>query len=97
MHRQNRGMFLQLFTTLKDWETDRSSDATALGSASQLPLRLPTGELVRYPFRSQGSARQHEVGRQLRWDHLRHPIAKAWQVDACEQGFTTAQNDGRHR
>jgi hypothetical protein len=43
------------------------------------------------------SARQHEVGRQLRWDHLRHPIAKARQVDACEQGFTAAQNDGRHR
>src|SRR5258708_27460798 len=40
------------------------------------------------------SARQHEVGRQLRWDHLRHPIAKARQVDACEQGFTAAQNDG---
>ena len=43
------------------------------------------------------SARQHEVGRQLRWDHLRHPIAKARQVDACEQGFTAAQNDGRQR
>jgi hypothetical protein len=37
------------------------------------------------------------VGRQLRWDRLRHPIAKAWQVDPCEQGFTTAQNDGRLR
>ena len=35
------------------------------------------------------------MGRQLRWDRLRHPIAKAWQVNAREQGFTTAQNDGR--
>jgi hypothetical protein len=48
VHRQNRGMSLQLFATLKDWETDRSSGAAAFGSASQLPLRLPTWELVRY-------------------------------------------------
>jgi hypothetical protein len=24
------------------------------------------------------SARQHDMGRQIRWDRLRHPIAKAW-------------------
>jgi hypothetical protein len=51
----------------------------------------------RRPVRSRRSARQHDVGRQLRWDRLRHPKAKAWQVNACEQGFTTAQNDGRQR
>src|SRR5690349_9094969 len=45
----------------------------------------------------QWSARQHEVGRQFRWDRLRHPVAKAWQVNACEQRFTTAQKNGRYR
>ena len=30
----------------------------------------------------QRSARQHDVGRLLRWDLLRHPKAKAWQVNA---------------
>jgi hypothetical protein len=43
------------------------------------------------------SARQYEMGRQFHWDHLCHPIAKARQVDACKQGFTAAQNDGRQR
>ena len=47
--------------------------------------------------RSRRSTGQHEVGRQLRWDHLGHPIAEAWQVNACEQGFTAAQEDRRHR
>ena len=40
--------------------------------------------------RSRQSTRKHEVRRQLHGDRLRHPVAKAWQVDACEQGFTTA-------
>jgi hypothetical protein len=38
------------------------------------------------------AARQQDVGRKLGWDHLRHPIAKAWQVDICEHAFATAQN-----
>jgi hypothetical protein len=40
--------------------------------------------------RRQGSASEHEVGRQLRRNHLRHTIAKAWQVYPFEQGFTAA-------
>src|SRR4051794_35629181 len=37
------------------------------------------------------------MGRQLHGDRLRHLVAKAWQVDACKQGFTATQNDGRQR
>ena len=55
--------------------------------------KCEVGDMAPGPHRR--SARQHEVGRQLHWDRLRHPIAKAWQIDACEQGFAAAQNDGR--
>jgi hypothetical protein len=35
--------------------------------------------------RSRRSVRQYEMRGELRRDHLRHAIAKAWQVDTCEQ------------
>ena len=37
------------------------------------------------------------MGRRVHRDRLRAPIDKAWQFNGREQGFTTAQNDGRQR
>jgi hypothetical protein len=70
--------------------------ANVHGTGSQQLRRLNckahTQNFIRIPTepRNLSSARKHNVGRQLHWDRLRHPIAKAWQVDACEQEFTTA-------
>jgi hypothetical protein len=65
-----------------------SASATTCLKQRRLPLRskFRSGPFLR-------SARQHEVGRQLRWDGFRHPIAKPRKVDAREQGLATAQDD----
>ena len=75
---------------------DDELDAIAVESTHTIEINSFVPRQQR-PVRSRRSARQHEVGRQLRWDRLHHPIAKAWQVNACEQGFTTAQSLPRHR
>src|SRR4051794_32446996 len=43
------------------------------------------------------STSEHQVGCQLRRNHLRHTIAKDGQVYALEQGFAAAEESGRHR
>src|SRR3954470_192034 len=56
-----------------------------------------SSKTISLPPPCQGSASEHEVGSQLGRNHLRHTIAKAGQVDAFEQGFTAAEEGGRHR
>jgi hypothetical protein len=79
----------QLKTFLEGRDEGRGTMRPPAVTASPHGLKGPIP-----PILFERSARQNDVGRQLRRDYVRHPIAEVRQIDVLEQGLASAQNDG---